>query len=157
MVPKSAQKLCSRGGLGWQPRLVMPKSHPGGTSFENMTKSPRAPEFWRCERPLVKVYPQWQLKAQNWRNYGEKLRVGTMKRAYERLLAKEQPRCSKRLQHFGDASPMGRSLWTAPAVTCSQWILEEKLGGAREVAQALWRSLEDHEWLPDIGHWVIFS
>lgn len=48
------------------------------------------------ERPLVKLQPQQQLKAQDYRGHAEKLGVGTMKRAHERLLVKGQPSCSRR-------------------------------------------------------------
>jgi hypothetical protein len=43
-------------------------------------------------RPLVKVQPQLQLTGQDWRGYAKKLRLVTMKGAYERLLVK--PSCS---------------------------------------------------------------
>jgi hypothetical protein len=52
----------------WQLDLVMCKSHPCDTGFEDMKKSQRAAEAWYCERPgepWVKVQPQWQLKAQD--------------------------------------------------------------------------------------------
>jgi hypothetical protein len=39
-------------------------------------------------RPLVKVQPQLQLMVQDRRGYTKELRLGTMKRAYERLLVK---------------------------------------------------------------------
>ena len=45
----------------------MCKSHPGGTGFEGMKESCRAADALHCEsheRPLVKVQPQLQLKAQ---------------------------------------------------------------------------------------------
>jgi hypothetical protein len=35
----------------------------------------------------------------------EEVEIGTVKKAYERLLVK--PSCSKRLQHIGDANIMG--------------------------------------------------
>jgi hypothetical protein len=54
------------------------------------------------EKPLVKVQPQLQLTAQDWRGHAKELRLGTMKRAYERLVLK--PSYSGRQQHFGDAS-----------------------------------------------------
>jgi hypothetical protein len=47
-------------------------------------------------RPLVKVQPQLQLMAQDRRGHAKELRLGTMKRAYERLLVK--PSFSRRQQ-----------------------------------------------------------
>jgi hypothetical protein len=39
-------------------------------------------------RPLMKVQPQLQLMSQDRRGHVKELRLGTMKRAYERLLVK---------------------------------------------------------------------
>jgi hypothetical protein len=46
----------------------------------------------------MKVQPQLQLVAQDLRGHAKELRLGTMKRAYERLLLK--PCYSGRQQHF---------------------------------------------------------
>jgi hypothetical protein len=51
---------------------------------------------------LMKVQPQLQLKTQNWKGHTKKLRLDTMKRAYDRLLVK--PSYSWRSQSIGDAS-----------------------------------------------------
>lgn len=67
--------------MTWQ--LNFDKSHPGGMSFEGMIKS----ENYRGlslsvrveERSLVKVLPQKQLKAQDWKEHAEKLRCSTIK------------------------------------------------------------------------------
>jgi hypothetical protein len=59
------------------------------------------------ERPLVKELPQWQLKAKNGSGHTKKLRLSSMKRAYERLLVKVKPTCRGRPQCTGDASTMG--------------------------------------------------
>jgi hypothetical protein len=70
-----------------------------------------------------------------------------MKGAYERLLVK--PRCSGRPQCIGDASTIVQSPRTAVAVVWSQpEPIESRVG---EVTQALWRSPEDHVWIPDTG------
>ena len=66
-------------------------------------------------RPLVKVLPQLQLVAQDRRDHAKESRLGTMKRAYERLLQRK-PHCSGRLQGIGNASTMGWSPRTAIAV-----------------------------------------
>ena len=66
------------------------------------------------ERPLVKVQPQLQLMARDWRGHAEELRLGTMKRAYERLLVK--PSYSGRQQCFRDANTMRWPPRTAAAV-----------------------------------------
>jgi len=68
-------------------------------------------------RLLVKVQPQLQLTDQDWRGYAKDLRIGTIKRAYERLLVR--PSCSIRTQCIGDASTMGWSPRTAAAM---EWI-----------------------------------
>ena len=70
----------------------------------------------------------------------KELRLGTMKRAYERLLVK--PSCSGRQQCFGDASTMNdhqeeqQQQWST-----GSWSLEDKVcatkGRAGEVTQAL--------------------
>jgi hypothetical protein len=91
----------------------------GGTCFESLKGSWRTAETWHWERPLAMVQPQWQLKAKDARNYAEKLRLGTTKRAYERLSVKVQPSRSKRPQHFGSANTMSRVPRTAAAVEWS--------------------------------------
>ena len=45
--------------------LIKCKSYPGGTGFEGMKGSRKAAEARHCERPLAKVQPQLQLKAQD--------------------------------------------------------------------------------------------
>ena len=66
---------------------------------------------------MVEVQPQLQLMAQDWRGHAKDLKLGTMKRAYERLLVK--PSCRGRPQCTGDASTMGWPPRTAAAV---KWI-----------------------------------
>jgi hypothetical protein len=122
---ENTEKLCFRGSYGftscWQPYLVMCKSHPGGTGFGT----------WRGvavmlgtvrgqKKPLVKVQPQWQLRAQDWRGHAGKLRLSTMKRDYEWLFVKVQSSCSGRQQCFGDASAMRWPSRTAAAVEYGQ-------------------------------------
>lgn len=60
-------------------------------------------EAWHSERgqemPLVKGQPQWQLKTQDWKvvkGQAESLRLGTMKRIYQRLVVTVQASCSRR-------------------------------------------------------------
>ena len=83
--------------------LVKCKSHSGGTGFEGMKGSWRAAEAWNCERPGkaigegASVVVGSELKGSC-----KKLRLGTMKRNYERLLVK--PSCSERSQCARDAS-----------------------------------------------------
>ena len=63
-------------------------------------------------RLLVKVQPQLQLMA-----HAKKLRLDTMKRAYERLLVK--PSCRRRRpQHIGDASTIG---WLPRIAAAIEW------------------------------------
>jgi hypothetical protein len=82
------------------------KSHSGGTGFEDMKGSWRAAEAWHCERPWKAIGEGAALVAGDSTGLKEKkLRLGTMKRAYERLLV--MPSCSGRPQCIGDASTMG--------------------------------------------------
>ena len=55
-------------------------------------------------RPLVKVQPHLKLIAQDRSGHAKLLRLGTMKRAYERLLVK--PSCSQKSLLIGGASAM---------------------------------------------------
>lgn len=68
------------------------------------------------EKPLAKVQAQWYLNTQDWKGYAEKMRFGTIRRAWERLLVKVQPGCNRRPLHFGDASSMGGPPRTAAAM-----------------------------------------
>ena len=71
---------------------------------------PRDPVDWMSRLgQLVKVQPP----AQDWRGHAKKLRFGTMKRAYEKLLVKVQPSFRGRPQCTGDPSTMGRPPRTA--------------------------------------------
>ena len=90
----------------------------------------------------------WGKHSFNWRwqprTEGVMMRLGTMKRAYERLLVK--PCCSERPQCIGDASTMGWSPRTAVAVECINLSLDCYRGQS-------WRSdtsPQDHVWIPDI-------
>ena len=47
------------------------------------------------------------LVAQDGKGHAKKLRLGNMRRAYEKLLIKVQPSSSRRCQNFGDAITMG--------------------------------------------------
>jgi hypothetical protein len=108
-------------------------------------------------RPLMKVQPQLQFMTQDWRGHAKELRLGTMKRAYERLLVK--PSC-RRQQCFGDASTMRWPPRKAAAVEYRQ--LEPRRQGMCYKGQSWrsdpspWRSLEDIEWILDIG-WLEFD
>jgi hypothetical protein len=130
----------------------MCKSYPGGTGFEGMKGSQRAVR--RHGRPLVKVQPQLQLMDQDWRDHAKELRLGTMKRAYERLLLK--PSYSGRQQCFGDDSTMRWPPRTAAAVEYRwldprrQCVCYKEHGWRSDPSP--WRSPEDRvSWIPDIG------
>lgn len=77
---------------------------------------------------------------------------GTMTRAEEKLLVKVQYSCSRRPQHLGDASTMN---WPPRTAVAMEWSQPEPTrqavyiagGGAREVVQAHWSNLENHEWI----------
>lgn len=107
-----------------------------------------------CAGSHIWSYVRLFLKAQQ--GHGEHLRLGTV-RAQERLLVKMHPSCSRRPQDYGEASTMGWPPWKAAAV---EWNRPEPRkqavcaveGGARVVTQALWRSPETHQWIPDVGH-----
>jgi hypothetical protein len=72
---------------------------------------------------------------QNRRGHAKELRLGTMKRGYERLLLK--PSYSGRQQGFGDASTRRWPPRTAAAVEYRHWSLEDNVcvtkGKAKEV------------------------
>jgi hypothetical protein len=126
VFPESTEKLCSKGCHGctscWQSDLIMDKNHPGDTGFETW----RGSSWWEAstvrgqERSLVKAQPQWQLKAQDWRAHAEKLRLSTVKRAYEKLFVKVQSSYNRRQQCFGDANTMRWPPRTAAAVKYRQ-------------------------------------
>jgi hypothetical protein len=61
------------------------------------------------KRPLGKVQPQF--------HHAGHLKLGTMKRAHERL--SEKPRCSRRPQYIGDVSTMG---WSPRKAAAVKWI-----------------------------------
>ena len=84
----------------------MSKSYPGGTGFEGMKGSHRAAEARHCERPWKAIGEGAASVAIGGlgRGHAKDLRLGTIKRAYERLLVK--PSYSGRQQSFGDASTM---------------------------------------------------
>jgi hypothetical protein len=67
-------------------------------------------------RPLVKVQPQLQLKAQKEGVIQKKLRLGTIEGTYEGLLVKLN--CSGRPQHIRDASTMG---WPLRRMALVEW------------------------------------
>jgi hypothetical protein len=72
-------------------------------------QDPTQTEAWHCERQgrllLVSMQPQLQLMVQARGDHAKKVRLGTMKGAYERLLAK--PSFSRRPQHIRDVSTLG--------------------------------------------------
>ena len=74
-----------------------------------------------------------------------------MKRAYKSLLAK--PSCSRRYQHIRDVTTMGWLPRTEEATSGVESTRAKSAtkGRAREAKQALWRSTEDHVWIPDNG------
>ena len=133
------------------------KSHPGGTGFEGMKASWRAAEARHCERPWKAIgkSAQLQLIAQDWRGHAKELRLGTMKRAYERLLVK--PNYSRSQQCFGDASAMRWSPRTAAAAEYRQ--LESRRQAVCYKGQSWrsdpspWRGPKDCELYP--RHWTI--
>ena len=90
--------------------LVMCKSHPAGTGFEGMKGSWRAAEARHYERP--------RMAAWDWMGHAKDLRLGTMKKAYGRLLGK--PSFIRRSHHIEDVSTMGWPARTAAAVEMDQ-------------------------------------
>lgn len=133
-----------------------------------MKETWRTAEAWHREvrEAIGKGVASVAVETQDWRGHTEKMRfdIGlSMKGDEERLLVKVQPRCSRRPQHFGDASTMGCPPRTATAVA-GRRPLEPRgqavcaaEGRAIEVTQAPWRSPEDGEWIPEFGHRVIYN
>lgn len=79
---------------------------------------------------------------------------------HEESLGELQPNCHRRPQHFQNAHnrewPSGiaarmewghSKAWNTSCVYCSRQV--------KEVTQALWRSLDGHEWIPSSGHWLL--
>jgi hypothetical protein len=146
VFPESTGKLCSIGDHGctlyWQP------------------ESPRWYCFWRHEGIMKN---SWGLalcdarKSHRWR-CNPRLK-GSCKEveeeSHEGLLVKVHLSCSRRPQCFRDASTVGRLPWDSnssgvePAWRQAVCATECRAG---EMTQALWRSTEDCEWIPDIGH-----
>ena len=86
----------------------MRKNHPGGTGFEGMKGSWEEAEAGHCERPWKAIgegAASAAVDSPGLKGSCKKLRFGTMKRAYERLLMK--PSCSGRPQYIGDVSTIG--------------------------------------------------
>ena len=89
----------------FQMDLVMCKNYSGGTGFEGMKGSWRAAEAWNCERPGKAIGEGASVVVgSGLKESCKKLKLGTMKRDYERLLVK--PSCSRRTHCIGDASTM---------------------------------------------------
>jgi hypothetical protein len=55
----------------------------------------------------VKVQALCKLMVQDRRDHTKRLKLGTIKRIYERLLVKVQPCCSRRPHHIRGGSTMG--------------------------------------------------
>jgi len=88
--------------------LVVCKSLPGGTGFEGMKGSWRAAEAGHWERPWKAIgegTASVAIDGPGLKGSGKGAEVGTMKRAYEKLLVK--PSSRGRPQCTGDASTMG--------------------------------------------------
>ena len=106
-------------------------------------------------RPLVKVQPHLQLMAQDRRGHAKELRLGTMKRAYKRLLVK--PSYSGRQQCFGDVSTMKWPPRRAAAMEYRQLELRRQgmcyKGQSWRSDPSPWKSPEDLEL--DLRHWMV--
>jgi hypothetical protein len=103
------------------PVKVMYKSHSSGTCFEGKKGSWRAAEAWHCERPCKAIgegAASVAIDGPGQKGSCKDMMLGTMKRAYGRLLVK--PSCSRRQQCFGDASTMRWPPRTAAAVEYRQ-------------------------------------
>jgi hypothetical protein len=75
----------------------MCKGHPGGTGFEGMKGSWRTAEARHCERPGQAIGEGAALVAiEGPGDHAKNLKLGTMKRVYERLFEKVQPSCNRR-------------------------------------------------------------
>jgi hypothetical protein len=152
-MPESTQKLCSRGNHGftshWQLDLVLVWKARRGQGEQLRLGFGRGQK-----RPLVTVQPQWQLKAQGWRGRVEKLSLGTMKRAYKRLLLKTQPSYSRRPNILEMPVSWDDHQGLQPQWSAACLGLEDSCVCCR--GQSPWRGPENQEWIPDTGHWVIY-
>jgi hypothetical protein len=85
-----------------------------------MKASWRAVETWFCERPWKAIgegVASVAVDSPGLKRHVKELRLGTIKRTYERLLVK--PSCSERSHCIGDASTMG---WPPRIAAAVEWI-----------------------------------
>ena len=71
--------------------LVICKNHPGDTGFEGMKGSSKTAETWHCKRPgktIGEGAASIAVDGPGLMGPAKNLRLGNMKRAYERLLMK---------------------------------------------------------------------
>lgn len=101
--------------------------------------------LWGAKRgPLLKIQPQWPLKAQDWRDHREN------ERTYEKLVVKVWPSFNRGPQHVEDASSIG---WPRRTVAVVEWSQPRPRrqtvctaeAGAEEVTRASWRNPGDGE------------
>lgn len=135
------------------------KSHPGRTGFE----------AWRGHGKQLRLGTVRPGKATDQsaalvaveRGHAEKLGLGTMRRRSERSY---WWKCSP----FAAEGPSVLEMpvpWDAPRTAAVGWSHPQPRrqtvcaaeGRAREVTQAPWRNPGDHEWTPDLGHWMIYT
>ena len=100
--------------------LVMFKNQPGGTGFEGIKGSWRTAEAWHYERlwkAIGESAASVVVDSSGLKSSCKELRLGTMKRAWEKILVKS---CYfRRSQCIGHASTTGWSTTTAVGV---EWI-----------------------------------
>lgn len=132
---------------------------------------PKCTTHWQLNLICVR-FTHVILALMAWRGHKEELTLGTdcvaglesLKSVQERLLLNVQPSCIKRFQHFRDVGTVVRSIikncsnrsevkpaqaWRTSCVCCK--------GQSQKCDPSLWRIPEDHGWIPNIGHWVIYT
>lgn len=104
----------------------------------------RAPEIWQCERSGEDIGAA-SVKARI-EGHAEKLRLGTMKRAYERLFVKVQPSGNRKLQEFFRCRYQGMTTKNtiSSGVEPARPRRQSAKHRARKVTQPLWRSPKDY-------------
>lgn len=114
-----------------------------------------------CERLLVKVQSQWQLKAKGWRVHTKKLKLGTWREPMRGYWWRQSPVAAEDLRvlgsfgYWGKVRTMGKPPRTAAAAEWRQpeSSTQSSVCRAGELPQSLWKSPEDHKRIQD--NWTL--
>lgn len=149
---ESAHKLCSRGSQTGS------MSQAWGTGFESMKWPCRAAEVSHCERLLVKVQSQWQLKAKGWRVHTKveaRYREESLWGAIGEGIAQLQQKTSGFWGLLGKSQNHGKSTKNSSSsgVRQPESSTHSSVCRAGELPQSLWKSPEDLKRIQD--NWTL--